>query len=81
MQVTLEADEFFNDNFNYSRNYGETIGVFSSICYYQVRSDTPSGVADRLGSAVSLVVTMAFSFRLGFWLALARLGTSGPARA
>ena len=25
-------DVFYNDKFDFSRNYGETIGVFTSIC-------------------------------------------------
>ena len=33
-------DKFFNDKFDFSRNYGETIGVFASICYYQVMVPT-----------------------------------------
>lgn len=39
-KIADAADEFFNDKFNYSRNYGETIGVFTSICYYQVMHPT-----------------------------------------
>ena len=32
-----KLDRFFDDKFDFTRNYGETIGVFTSICYYQVR--------------------------------------------
>lgn len=33
-------DKFFCDKFDFTRNYGETIGVFTSICYYQVMHPT-----------------------------------------
>jgi hypothetical protein len=33
-------DDFFDDKFDFSRNYGETIGVFTSLCYYQVMHPT-----------------------------------------
>eukprot|EP01050_Picozoa_sp_SAG11_P001516 SAG11_NODE_66_length_18786_cov_13.533255_3_plen_649_part_00 len=35
-----DADKYFCDKFSYSRNYGESIGVFTSICYYQTMHPT-----------------------------------------
>ena len=37
---TSAKDDFFDDKFDFSRNYGETIGVFTSLCYYQVMHPT-----------------------------------------
>jgi hypothetical protein len=39
-KIKSKADDFFNDKFSFSRNYGEGIGVFTSICYYQVMHPT-----------------------------------------
>eukprot|EP01052_Picozoa_sp_SAG31_P003206 SAG31_NODE_122_length_23797_cov_39.343812_3_plen_653_part_00 len=39
-KIADHADDFFNDKFNFSRNYAETLGVFTSICYYQVMHPT-----------------------------------------
>lgn len=36
----LNADEFFSEKFDFTRNYGETIGVFTSMQYYQVMHPT-----------------------------------------
>merc|ERR1719345_102848 len=35
-----KADPHYCDKFSYSRNYGESIGVFTSICYYQCMHPT-----------------------------------------
>ena len=39
-KVEDKADPHYCDKFSYSRNYGESIGVFTSICYYQCMHPT-----------------------------------------
>eukprot|EP01047_Picozoa_sp_COSAG01_P021669 COSAG01_NODE_1263_length_10996_cov_70.459117_3_plen_658_part_00 len=39
-EKSTAMDDFYHDKFDFSRNYGETIGVFTSICYYQVMHPT-----------------------------------------
>ena len=34
--VTEETDDFFNDQYDFSKNYGETIAIFTAVSYYSL---------------------------------------------